>query len=125
MNVQISYIEAILDMYQDIITPSRHGKLSCVTPRDAKMTQRIARLFSWRIHTILSSATGIFGNLSFRIITRLARSLSLIASQSSPALNRGLHEQITIVDSISGDLVDSISSILPRFEFVAMSFFPK
>jgi hypothetical protein len=113
-NTNILYHKPLPRRYHDIVTPSRHGKFSCVPPRDVRMVQRVARLLSWRLNTILSNVTGIFGSLSFRMITRLAKSLSLIASQTNPDLDCTKHEERTLFDSMSGDLADSISSILPR-----------
>jgi hypothetical protein len=86
-----------------------------VPPRDARLIQRVTRLLLWRLNTIISSASGIFGSLSYRIISRLAKSMSLIASQTNANLNRTEHEQCTLCDSMSGDLADALASVFPRF----------
>lgn len=120
INIQLSSIESMVEIYNDIMTPSVHGKLSCVTPRDARVTHRVARLLSWRLHNILSSSTAIFGSLSFRHISRLAKSISLIASKTNASINRSQHELMTLADSMPGDLADAMASVLPRLVPFAM-----
>jgi hypothetical protein len=114
MNIQMSSIESIMDLYNDIVSPLSPGNSSCIPPRDTRMTQRVARLLSWRLNTILSSATNIFGKLSYRIIKRIAKSLALISSQSNAGMDASSHEQRTLCDSMSGDLADAMASVLPR-----------
>lgn len=106
-------------IYPACVTRHSHrAKLSHfeqVPPRDARLIQRVTRLLLWRLNTIISSASGIFGSLSYRIINRLAKSMSLIASQTNANLNRIEHEQCTLFDSMSGDLADALASVFPRF----------
>jgi hypothetical protein len=123
VNIQMSSIESIIDSYSDIISPVPSAKSTFIPPRDVQMTQRVARLLSWRLNTILSSATSMFGKLSYRVIKRLSKPLSLIASQSNQALDRANHELCTLCDSMSGDFANAMASILPRSVLIHLLFF--